>query len=95
MMWYWGGGMHWWGWLLGFVGMVLFFALVIWVIWYVINGMTGRSPAPREPSDAKRILDERLARGDIDSDEYMRLLGLIRGDQSSSRGDSADRQPVG
>lgn len=83
MMWYWGGGLHWWGWLLGLVGMIAFWGLIVWAIWYFVTGMTTRRPPepPRqEPGGAKRILDERLARGEIDVEEYRRLLGFIRGD---------------
>lgn len=93
MMWYWGGGVHWWAWLLGLVGMLAFWAVIVWAIWYFVSGMT-RGPAepPPAPSDAKRILDERLARGEIDPEEYRRLLGVIHGDA----GASADgRPPVG
>lgn len=97
MMWYWGGGVHWWGWLLGFVAMVAFWGLVIWGIWYFVTGITRRPHQPYEPpqqgpDDAKRILDERLARGEIDTEEYRRLLALIRGEPTSR---SDRRPPVG
>ena len=94
MMWYWGGGVHWWGWLLGFVAMVAFWSLVVWAIWYFVTGLTRRSPEepPQAPGDAKRILDERLARGEIDTEEYQRLLSVIRGDRAPSGG---GRPPVG
>jgi hypothetical protein len=41
MMWYWGGGMHWWGWLLGLLGMLASWAAVIWAVWYFLTGQTG------------------------------------------------------
>ncbi len=88
MMWYWGGAMHWWGWLLGFIGMVAFWGLIIYVGWYLVTSFT-RSPAPgRQQSGppAKQILDERLARGEIDPDEYRRLRDLMTG---------ADQRPAG
>lgn len=80
MMWYWGGGLHWWGWLLGSLGMVVFWALVIWAVWYFFTSITRHSKRAHRPDEAKRILDERLARGEIDADEYRRLRVLIRGD---------------
>lgn len=90
MMWYWGGGVHWWAWLLGLVGMLAFWAVIVWAIWYFVSGMTGRpAEPPPASSDAKRILDERLARGEIDPEEYRRLLGVIHGDV----GASADGRP--
>ncbi|MDA8040242.1 MAG: SHOCT domain-containing protein [Actinomycetota bacterium] len=81
MMWYWGGGVHWWGWLLGFVGMVAFWGLIVWAIWYFVTGLSRRPDENRRPGDAKAILDERLARGEIDVEEYRHLCDLIRGDE--------------
>ena len=93
MMWYWGGGVHWWGWLLGAIGMIAFWALIIWGVWYLLVNATHR-PAdhPQAPGDAKRILDERLARGEIDTDEYRRLLAVMSDD--SVRGGNG-QSPVG
>ena len=81
MMWYWGGGVHWWGWLLGFVVMVVFWAVVVWAIWYFVASLLGRQPRRDELGSAQRILDERLARGEIDVEEYRHLCDLIRGDE--------------
>ena len=80
MMWYWGGGVHWWGWLLGTIAMVAFWGLVIWAIWYFVTAVT-RRPEDRSQarSDPKAILDERLARGEIDAEEYRRLRDVLRG----------------
>lgn len=94
MMWYWANGVHWWGWVIGFVGMVAFWALVIWAIWYVVAGVTRRPTDSRPDShpdsqhrpDAKRILDERLARGEIDAEEYERVRDLITGQSSRPSG---------
>jgi putative membrane protein len=87
MMWYSNGGMQWWGWLLGALGMVAFWGLIIWAVWYFVTGQYRRpgqdsgSPADshRSPGDARRILDERLARGEIDAEEYRRLRDLVGG----------------
>lgn len=87
MMWYWGGGVHWWGWLLGVLAMVLFWGLVIWAIWYLVTTVTTRRSEPGPgSSDPKRILDERLARGEIDAEEYRRLRDVMTG-----QADHADR----
>ena len=82
MMWYWGSGVHWWGWLLGLLAMVLFWGFVAWGVWYLVTSLfehRDRRPpsAPLEESGAKRILDERLARGEIDAEEYRRLRDLM------------------
>jgi putative membrane protein len=79
-MWYWSGGMHWWGWLLGMVGMVAFWGLIIWAVWYFVTGGSRRPDHPQGPGEARRILDERLARGEISPEEYGHLLGVMRGD---------------
>ena len=93
MMWYWGGGVHWWGWLLGAIAMVVFWVVLIWAVWYVVTAVL-RRPEDRPPAagDPKRILDERLARGEIDADEYRRLRDLLReGDRHAPGG----QRPVG
>jgi putative membrane protein len=85
MMWYWGGGGHWWWALLGLVGMVAFWGLIIWAVWYFVTG-TGRGADPQQaPGGARRILDERLARGEIDADEYRHLVSLISDDNVHAR----------
>ena len=87
MMWYWGGGVHWWGWLLMSLGMVAFWSVIVWAVWYLMTNVA-RRPAdhPNGAGDAKRILDERLARGEIDPDEYRRLLTVIRGGDHAGDG---------
>ena len=89
MMWYWGGGMHWWGWLLGFIGMVAFWGLIIYGLWYFFTSASRTTqPSSHQPGGppAKQILDERLARGEINADEYRHLRDMITG---------ADHQPGG
>lgn len=77
MMWYWGGGAYWWEWLLGSLGMAVFWGLAIWAIWYFVTSIMRRpETSPRTP-DPKRILDERLARGEVDEEEYRRLRALM------------------
>jgi putative membrane protein len=79
MMWYWGSGAHWWGWLIGVAAMVAFWGLILWAVWYVVTTVSGR-PEPPRPDEAKRILDERLARGEITTEEYAQLREVIRSD---------------
>lgn len=92
MMWYWGGGVHWWAWLLGALAMVAFWAVVIWAVWYFVTGATRRAEQSPRPGDPKRILDHRLARGEIDVEEYRRLRDLIQEDDAHA-GDG--KTPVG
>jgi putative membrane protein len=80
MMWYWGSGVHWWGWLLGALGMVVFWGLIVWAIWFFVTNVLRHPNHTPGSGEAKRILDERLARGDIDAQEYARLRDLMRAD---------------
>jgi putative membrane protein len=90
MMWYWGNGVHWWAWLGMTVGMVAFFGFIVWAVWYPVTTL-GRQHDQR--ADPKQILDERLARGEIDADEYTRLHDLL-GRGSTARSNEG-RTPVG
>ena len=68
MMW---GLAPWWHWL----GMAVFWAVLIGVaIWAV-----GRifPPPDSRPTAARATLDERLARGEVDLEQYRRLRDLI------------------
>jgi putative membrane protein len=71
------------------VGMVAFWGLLIWAIYALVTGAT-RRPSPDSRSedsrggDARRILDERLARGEIDADEYRRLRDVLASGEASS-----------
>jgi putative membrane protein len=61
----------WWHWL----GMVVFWILLVGTgIWAV--GRLFPAAAPR-PTRARATLDERLARGEVDPEQYRRLRDLI------------------
>ena len=76
MMWN-GGGWAWWQVLLMWIGMIAFWALVIWAIWALVVAATRRPDEHRADRSARQILDERLARGDIDTEEYRRRRDAI------------------
>jgi putative membrane protein len=66
----WDGG---WVWMCG--AMLVFWALVAWVILTLVRqGNTGA----RDGNDTQALLDKRFARGDLDEDEYRRRRDLIR-----------------
>jgi len=92
MMWYGGNGVQWWGWLVGAIGMVAFWGLIIWAIWYFVTSGTSVPDHDHPHAGARHILDERLARGEIDAEEYRRLCDLIKGDEV---GAGNGRSPVG
>ncbi|MGW1137849.1 SHOCT domain-containing protein [Streptomyces zhihengii] len=88
MLWY-GDGMNGWGWFTMAAGTVLFWALLITAVVLVFRALdrtagpgehterSGRAEGAR-PATPERILGERLARGDIDEDEYRRRLSVLR-----------------
>ncbi len=80
MMWWYGG--HWAVWQAGlmWVGMIAFWGLLIWGIYALISS-SRRPDTTERGNDARRILDERLARGEISTEEYQRLLDAISGDR--------------
>jgi putative membrane protein len=77
-------GGHWGFWILMIVAMLVFWGILAWAVVTIIrhksadHGPVAQTPAGAS-SDALRILDERLARGDIDVDEYTRRRDLLKG----------------
>jgi putative membrane protein len=97
MMFWNGGGWPFWEVALMWVGMIAFWGLLIWAIYALITSATRwTGPQPRgeehRGDDARRILDERLARGEIDTDEYRRLRdALASGEGRSPAGTGSGR----
>jgi len=82
MMWYWtNGGAHWWAWLFSGVGMIVFWALVIWLIASLVRRSgNGRPSAPGPDAETpEAILQRRFAAGEIDAEEYRHRLDVLRG----------------
>jgi putative membrane protein len=79
--WY-GGGMGWAGWLVMASMMVVFWgvviAAVVWLVHYSGHHHDERSSDANGSEQALRVLDERLARGDIDAEEYTQRRDLLR-----------------
>jgi putative membrane protein len=77
------GDWGWGGWLLMSLTMLAFLALVAWGVFLVwrstahphSTGPEQQSPVRQSPEE---ILAERLARGEIDSDEYRARLDALR-----------------
>ncbi len=88
-MMFWYGG-HWAFWQAGLMwaGMIVFWGVLIWGIYALISSANrrpgGREQGGTEHGDARRILDERLARGEIDAEEYRRLREMISSDSRGS-----------
>lgn len=90
MMFWYGGGWAWWQAILMWFGMIAFWAAVAWAVYLLLTGVRrlerperpGLPPSPAPPGPPagggpRRILDERLARGEIEPEEYRRLRDLL------------------
>ncbi|MGC4987457.1 SHOCT domain-containing protein [Streptomyces sp. DT193] len=69
-----------WGWFAMSAGMILFWALIITVavlLFRTLNRPQEHTHVPATPP-AEDILRERLARGEIDEDDYQRRLNALR-----------------
>jgi len=87
MNWY-GTGWSWWQASLMGVGMIAFWAFVIWAVYGLVTSSTSRDAGERA-DDPRRILDARLARGEIDAAEYRQRLNAMTTDNkvAASGGD--------
>ena len=77
MMFWYGGGWAFWEVALMWVGMIAFWGLLIWGVYALVTSATQKPDSKQREDGARRILDERLARGEIDAEEYRRLRDVI------------------
>jgi putative membrane protein len=92
-----GGSWAWWQAGLMWLAMIAFLALLIWAVYALVTDITRRpgqagNGGQRQPGDARRILDERLARGEIDTGEYQRLRDALDGGSGRSMAGSGGPQ---
>jgi uncharacterized membrane protein len=78
------------------LAMIAFWALLIWAIYALFTGITRRpgqteQSGQRQPCDTFRILDDRPARGEIDTGEYQRLRDVLGGGGRSTAGSGGVR----
>jgi putative membrane protein len=78
------GGTHWGLWIVMIVAFLAFFSILAWVAVNIVrrkdthdDGSSRQAPGNSD-SDPRRILDERLARGEIEIDEYTRRRDLLQ-----------------
>lgn len=89
-----GYGNHWaiWQVALMWVAMIAFLSFVIWAIYALVTNATGRATDDaRRGADPRHILDQRLAKGEIDAEDYQRLCDLIDDDDRNTVA-TGDRQ---
>jgi putative membrane protein len=88
MFWYGNAGWAFWQVALMWAGMIAFWGLLIWAVYALVTGAArrpGPGPSGGEPGGgARRILDERLARGEIDTEEYRRLREVLASGEGRS-----------
>lgn len=75
MMFGYGGHGDWW--VLMLIGMFVFAGLIIWAIYAITRNPSRPSQLGNSPEVARTVLDQRLARGEIDDKEYTKLRELI------------------
>ena len=75
MMFWYGGHWAWWQGGLMWLGMIVFWGLLIWAAYAVITNLTRKPGAPGSGDDAQRILDQRL-RDLIGSDSRHAATGV-------------------
>jgi putative membrane protein len=81
-----GGGWPVWEIALMWIVMITFAGLLAWGIYALAAGSRRRSnEAGRGAGDPARILDERLARGEIGADEYARLRQALASSSTQRR----------
>lgn len=82
MIWYWaGGGLHWWGWFVGFVLTIGFWALLIVLVISLFRSISTKGRPHRftdDGEDPERALARRFANGEIDEEEFHRRLDILR-----------------
>ena len=97
MMFWYGGGWPFWEVALMWIGMIAFWGLLIWGLYALITGATRRSgpggqSGDQPGDDARSILDQRLARGEIGTEEYQQLRdALAAGEGRSPAGTGSSR----
>lgn len=92
MMFWYGSHLMFWQAALMWTGMIAFWGLVIWAVYALVTSTGRRAGREHGGSDARRILDERLARGEIDTGEYQRLRDLITTSDRKSQADAGSRR---
>jgi putative membrane protein len=85
MFWYGNAGWALWQIALMWAFIAAFWGLLIWAAYALITRVTRRPSAGPAGDGARRILDERLARGEIDAGEYRRLRHTMTGEGDRSQ----------
>ena len=91
MFWYGAGGWSFWQVALMWAGMLAFWGLVVWAV-YALAASAGNRGSQDSSGQPRRILDGRLARGEIGAEEYSRVRDLLAAEATRSP-DSVEGRP--
>src|SRR5688500_16938493 len=72
----------WWMWIPMSVFMIGFWGLLVWGVLRLVGS---RQPEERRPRTALQILDERLARGEVEIDQYLERRASLEGRQDDRK----------
>ncbi len=91
-MMFWFGG----GWALGpallmWALMLAAVGVIVWAMSSLVSSLVGRPDHPGDPEGPRRVLDERLASGEIDAAGYRRLRDLVGAEGGTEVGSGARR----
>ncbi|MEU1956069.1 SHOCT domain-containing protein [Nocardia rhamnosiphila] len=84
----WVGDVGWAGWTVMAVGMLAFWAVVVYLVAAMLG--TDRGAARPDDSDPRRLLEARFARGDSDADEFVARRQVLA--QARQTGEGRSRQ---
>jgi uncharacterized membrane protein len=82
MMFGYGSGWPFWELGLMWIAMIAFWGLLIWGIYALVTGAARKPDRKPDGDAAARILDERLAKGEIDAAEYEHLKDVMAASQA-------------
>ncbi|MEV3959616.1 SHOCT domain-containing protein [Nocardia sp. NPDC050193] len=80
----WAADTGWAGWTVTTVGMLAFWAVMIYLVATMLG--TDRGSARPDDSDPLRLLESRFARGDIDADEFVARRQVLAQGAAGTRG---------
>ncbi len=86
MMFWNGGGWPFWEAGLMWIGMIAFWGLLIWAIYALVTSTVRKPDSTPEGDTAARILDGRLAKGEIDTAEYQHLTDVMAASHAGAGG---------
>lgn len=82
MMFWHDNGMSGWGYALSAVVMIAVLVLIVLAVVVVARALIGPPRPPASPDTPESVLAQRLARGEIDEDEYRRKIALLENRRS-------------